>query len=182
MLKEVRKENKLIYVDSINIEVSNLSLYEYEELVYIDSFSCDLYYFKEVINNLKNKYNDKVLIFKAPDINYVNKDSEEYDINLNYLYLLKNNGFNESNYILLIDDNKEIKLLSNNTILPTSLELYFRKIYKNNVILKASNSLFKTVSNKHLTGEDIDMLHENNESKRREKTSRSLCDTHWDGA
>ncbi len=178
MLKEIRKGNKLIYLDSINIEISDLSIYEYEDLVYIDSFSCDLYYFKDVINNLKNKYNDKPIIFKAPDINYVNKDSEQYNINLNYLYLLKNNGFNESNYFLLIE-NKEIKLLSNNSIFPTSLELYLKKIYKNNVLLKASNSLSNIVSNKHLTGEDIDMLHENNESYIKEK---SLCDTHWDGA
>lgn len=181
MLKEIKDLNKTIYLDSFNIEIGNICLYEYRDLIYIDSFNCDKNYSKEIINNIKNKYKSKAIVIKSPDIIDINKDSEEYDVNLNNLYLFKTNGFYYSNLILTLN-NKDIKLLINKNIDNIKLESYLKEIYKCDISLKADNSLRINQSNKHLTGEDIDMLHENNTNVGKVNSSDSLCDTHWDGA
>ncbi len=181
MLKEKRDLNKIIYLDSFDIEVGNVCLYEYQDLIYIDSFNCDKNYSKEIINNIKDKYKLKAIVIKSPDIINVDKDSDEYNINLNNLYLFKTNGFYDSNMIININ-NKDIKLLINKNINISNLETYLKEIYKCDIKLRSNNNDNINQYNKHLTGEDIDMLHENNTNVGKVNSSESLCDTHWDGA
>lgn len=181
MLKEVKDVNKIVYLDSFDIEVGCICLHEYKDLVYIDSFNFDSNYAKEIINNIKNKYKNIVIVIVSPDISSITKDSKEYDINLNNLYLLKTNGFYDSNLIFNIN-NKDIKLLTNKNIDSLNLESYLKEIYKDNIRLTLNDSSSFNQSYKHLTGEDIDMLHENNTNVGKVNSSTSLCDTHWDGA
>ena len=176
-MKLFRNGNYIHFVNDNDLKIGNLSLYNVDNINVIKDISLLKNYQKEMIDYINNYYYPSLIIF--PLISELDKSDENYNNFLDMLFSLKNNKFYSLGLYLNFNDTK-YEVLINFPYSIIQCESLLNNYFKEEVKFFISETTHS--SSKHLTGEDIVMLHEKNQKNNLQSKEENICDRHWDGA